>query len=245
MSVSEDDSFENKLRNKFPYTKGNINLGFEVENGSSKKNKVDVLLNLKHKQAEHEVQLYVDYAFETTETDTTSKVQNKDELVAILSYRNHFDNNQFYFTTLAADYDKPRNIEKRFIPSIGYGYRFKFDKSIWLEPSIGIGYATTTYTEDAYTKKSFAVAALNLAGKYRMDDVAIINTLIVDGFLMYYPRIEDPKEDWIFRSNLNFTVPLFDFFSVKLVMDFVNDSNPAPSVGNNKTTTKLMFGLDF
>ena len=84
-----------------------------------------------------------------------------------------------------------------------------------------------------------------MSGKYRIDDIAVINTFIVDGFLMYYPSLENLNEDWIFRSNLNFTIPLFDFLSVKLAMNYVNDTNPDPAVGNNKTTTKLLFGLDF
>ena len=244
MAVSDDDSFENKIRNKFPYTKGSINLGFEIESGTSIKDSVDVQLNLRHKQAEHEVQFYMNYEFETTETEGTDKVQNKDALVGILTYKNHFKNNQFYFATLAADYDRPRHIDYRYIPSVGYGYRFKFGKSKWLEPAIGLGYATTNYS-DEFTDKDFVVAALNLSGKYQFDDVAYINTFIVDGFLMYYPSLEKFDEDWIFRSNINFTVPLFDFLSVKLAYDYVNDSNPNPSVGNNKTTTKLLFGFDF
>jgi hypothetical protein len=73
----------------------------------------------------------------------------------------------------------------------------------------------------------------------------MINTLILDGFLVYYPSIENPNQDWIFRSNLNFTVPLFDFLSVKLAFNLINDSNPNPDVGNNKTTTKLLFGVKF
>jgi hypothetical protein len=52
-------------------------------------------------------------------------------------------------------------------------------------------------------------------------------------------------EDWISRTNLNFTVPLFNFLSVKLAFDLINDSNPDPTVGNNKTTSKLLFGFDF
>ncbi len=244
MAVSDDDSFENRVRNKFPYTKGNINLGFEIESGTSTKDSIDVRLNLQHKQAEHEVALYLNYEFETTETEDTDKVQNKDELVGILTYKNHFKNNQFYFATLAADYDRPRHIDYRYIPSIGYGYRFRFAKSKWLEPAIGLGYATTNYS-DEYIDKNFAVAALNLSGKYQFDDLAYINTFIIDGFLMYYPSLENFDEDWIFRSNLNFTVPLFEFLSVKLAFDHINDSNPNPSVGNNKATTKLLFGFDF
>ena len=244
MSTTDDSSFENKVRNQFPYIRGNVNVGFEIENGSSNKNKVDLLFNLKNKQAEHEVLFYLVYAFETTETEDTEKVQNKDELVSILTYRNHFKNNQFYFATLAADYDKPRHIDSRYIPSAGYGYRFLFDKEKWLEPSIGLGYATTNYS-DSFTDKDFSVAALGLAGKYQLDDLFWINTLIVDGFMMYYPSLANFDEDWILRSNLNFTVPLFDFLSVKLSINHTNDSNPNPEVGNNKTTTKLFFGVDF
>ena len=245
MSVVDDDSVENRFRNKFPYTKGNINIGFEIENSGNQKNELDVLLNLRHKQAEHEVNLYVNYEHDTSETVDTDKVVNKDELVAILSYQNHFKNNQFYYANLAADYDRPRHIENRWIPSAGYGYRFKFDKNTWLEPFAGLAYVATTYTDGLYSDKNFVAGSLNLKGMYQMDDVPYINRLIVDGFVMYYPSLENFSEDWVLRSNLTLGIPLFDFFSVKLSFDLRNDSNPDPSVGNNKTTTKLLFGLDF
>jgi len=245
MSVTDDDSFENRVRNRFPYTKGNINVGFQLENGSTIKNSVDILLNLKHKQAQHEVKLYLDYEYETRETETTPRYDYTDELVGILTYQNHFLNDQFWFASLAADYDRPRFIKNRFIPSLGYGYKFEFGKSIWLQPTLGAGYVTTRYTDELYSDKNFAAVALGLSGKYRMDDVPLINTFIIDGFVAYYPSIEDLGADWVFRSNLNFTIPLFDFLSVKLAWNLINDSNPAPTVGNNKTTTKLLFGLDF
>ena len=246
MSVNDDDSFENRVRNKMPYTKGNINVGFQLEDGSTIKNSIDVLLNLKHKQAQHEVLLYLDYEYEARETETTPKYDYTDEIVGMLTYKNHFKNNQFWYTSLLADYDRPRFVKNRWVPAVGYGYRFEFDKSVWLEPSIGLAYAMTRYTdEELYPDKNFAAAALGLSGYYRMDDIAIINTFIVDGFVVYYPSLENHDEDWILRSNVNFTIPLFDFFSVKLAMNYINDSNPDPTVGNNKTTTKLLFGLDF
>ena len=245
MAVSDDASFENRMRNKFPFTTGNINVGFEIESSGNEKNELDILLNLRYKEAEHEILLYVDYQYDTTKTEDTGTILNKDELVGILSYKNNFKNDQFYYATLAADYDRPRHILNRWIPSAGYGYRFKFAKETWLEPSIGLAYVATTYTDEIYPDKDFAAASLNLSGKYRVDDVPYINSLIIDGFLMYYPSLEDVGADWVLRSNLTFAVPLFDFFSVKLAIDQRNDSNPDPSVGNNKTTTKLLFGLDF
>ncbi|RLA66734.1 MAG: hypothetical protein DRQ78_03605 [Epsilonproteobacteria bacterium] len=245
MSIKDDSSLENKIRNNFPYIRGNINLGLEVEQGSSEKNKVDILLNLRHKQAEHEVKLYLDYAFETTKTEGTQTVQNKDELVGILTYKNHFKNDEFYYASLAADYDRPRHILNRFIPSAGYGHRFRYGKEKWIEPSIGLGYATTEYTDELFDNNNFAVAALQVSGKYQFENVALINTLIMDAFVMYYPSLSNPNQDWIYRSNLTLSVPLFDFLSVKLLYDWVNDSNPSPTIGDNKTTTKLLFGFDF
>ena len=62
---------------------------------------------------------------------------------------------------------------------------------------------------------------------------------------MYYPSLENVGEDWVLRSNLTFAIPLFDFFSVKLAFDLRNDSNPDPSIGNNKTETDILFGFSF
>jgi hypothetical protein len=245
MSVSHDTSFENRVRNKLPYTRGNINIGFEIENSGNQKNELDLLLNLRHKQAEHEVKLYVNYEYDTSETIDTDKVVNKDELVSILGYQNHVKNDEFYFAMLAGDYDRPRHIQNRWIPSAGYGYRLRLGQNTNLEPSAGLGYVSTTYTDGLYPDKDFVAASLNLTGKYQKDDVPYINKLIIDGFVMYYPSLEDWAEDWVLRSNLTFGVPLFDFFSIKLSVDYRNDSNPDPSVGNNKTTTKLLFGVDF
>jgi len=245
MSVQDDDSVENRIRNRFPYTKGSMALGFEIENGNSKKDKIDIQINSRYKKAESEIQFYLDYAYETTETENTPKVQNKDELSTFLTYKYHTTNHSFYYGTIAAEYDKPRHINHQFVPSAGYGYRFKFDKEKWLEPSVGLGYATVDYTGTDYSDRDFAVIALNLFGKYQIEDILLIRTLIIDGFMLYYPSIEHSEKDWIMRANLNFTVPLFDFFSVKLAFDFINDSNPDPEVGNNKTTTKLLFGVDF
>ncbi len=245
MSVTDDDSFGNRVRNRLPYMKGNINAGFKLEDGSTIKRSVDVQLNLQHKKAEHELKLYLDYEYETRETAITPKYDYTDELVGILTYKNHFKNDQFWYASLSADYDRIRFVKNRYVPSLGYGYKFNFSKSIWLEPTVGVGYARTRYTDGLYPDKNFAAAALGLSGKYRMDDVPFINTFIVDGFMMYYPSIENFGEDWIFRSNLNFTIPLFDFMSVKLTVNHIDDTNPAENVGNNKTTTNLLFGLEF
>jgi len=82
-------------------------------------------------------------------------------------------------------------------------------------------------------------------GNLKNPPTLFIDTLITDGFIMSYPSLKNPSKDWLTRANINFTVPLFEFFSIKLALGYVNDSNPDPTVGNNKQTTKLLFGLDF
>lgn len=245
ISESDDPSFENRLRNKFPYTRGNISVGLKREHGINKENEIDIQVELGRKQAEHEVQLFVDYSFETTQTENKPKELNEDELLGMLTYKNHFTNNEYFYGALMGDYDRPRHIKSRFAPAAGYGYRFKYGKSKWFEPSIGLAYITTKYTGDTYADKNFAAAALKLEGKYQFDDLRFINTLIVNGHIMYFPSLSGIDDDWISRARLNLAVPVFDFLSVKFVWDWVNDSNPDPSVGNNKITSRLLFGFDF
>lgn len=245
MSEVNDASFENRIRNKFPYTKGNINIGLERESGSTNKDSIDILLNLRRKLAEHEFRFNVEYSYETTETAGSPTVESEDELSASLMYKNHFSNNQYLYSLMIGEYDRPRHIKSRYIPSVGYGYIFRLDKTKWLEPSIGLAYTMTEYTDDGYPDNDFTAAAFGLSGGYQLENVAYINSLMIDGGLMYFPSLEDMNQDWIFRSNLTFTVPLFDFFSVKLAFGWINDSNPDPEVGNNKETAKLLFGLEF
>lgn len=246
VSVNDDPSLENIIRNKMPHISGNINMGLERESGSNQKDTTNILFNLSYKKAEHAIKLYLDYEFETTKTATTPKVENKDELVGIVTYKNYFRNDMYWFGSIAADYDRPRQILNRYVPALGIGYRFKSHKERWIEPSLGLAYTSTRYVDDKrYPDKKYTAAAIGLNGRFQVDDFIYLNSLILDGMLMYYPSLDVWGKDWIFRANAGITIPLFEFFSVKLIYSMINDSNPDVAVGNNKTTTKLLFGFDF
>ncbi len=246
MSVQDNDTVENRIRNKFPYTSGDMSLGLEFEEGTNNKVKTDIMMNWWHKKAGNEMHLYVDYSKETTSTEDTPRVQNKDELTSIFTDRYYYQEDNFIFASLMGEFDRPRHIQSRYVPAFGYGYKFKLDKNNFLQPAIGLAYISTVYTDnELYPDNTFTGAILALNAKYSFDDVVIINRLIVDGTIIYYPSLANPKEDWIWRSSVNFTIPLFDFISMKLAIQWINDSNPNPNVGNNKTTTNLLFGIDF
>ena len=246
MSIEDDDSTENYVRNKVPFTSGNFHIGLELENGASIKNKTNLNANFTRKKAQNETYLHFAYAYETTETSTTEKAVNKDELSLTLGNRYFYDSDNFLFGGLLSEYDRPRNIDYRFVPHAGYGHNFEIGKNGWLKPIMGLAYVWTKYTDDdLYPRSNYTAAALGLFGQYEFNNVKVIKTLRVDGRYIYYPSLEDPSEEWLSRANFGFTIPLYEFLTMRLDIEWINDSNPDPSIGNNKTQTNLMFGVDF
>jgi putative salt-induced outer membrane protein YdiY len=246
MSVKDNNSIENQIRNKLPYSKGNVNIGFEIENGTNQKNKLNLMMNLLHKKAENELHFFIDYAYETTQKEDDEKTQNKDEITVIVTDRYFYTKNDYYFASFMGEFDRPRHIQSRYAPSFGYGHKFRYSKSRWLQSVIGLGYISTQYTDtNLYDNDNYATATIGLNGSYQFENVPFVHSLVIDGGVLYYPSLTYPNRDWISRSNLNFTVPIFQFVSMKLAIEWINDSNPDPTVGNNKTTANLMFGIDF
>jgi hypothetical protein len=222
-------------------------VGLEFESGGVRnKDEIDVLINLKHKKAGNELSFYVDYEHDVTDIGAEQKIQNKDELTAALADRYFYKANDFVFGSLIGEFDRPRGIQKRFAPSLGFGHRIKWDKDKWIQPAIGLAYVATYYVEqDLYPENRYTAAALVLNGKYQFNDLALIDSLRVDGSFVYFPSLTYPEQDWMSRTNIYFTIPLLDFISLKLAWQWINDSNPDPSIGNNKTQTNIYFGIDF
>jgi hypothetical protein len=171
---------------------------------------------------------------------------NTDELSIMLIDQYFYDSDDFVFAALMGEYDRPRSVDARLVPGIGYGQHFRLGKDRWVQPWIGLGYVWTRYTEDdLYPESKYTAAILGLKAEYNMEDVYLINRFKIDGKILYFPSITDPNEDWLTRAYLGFTVPVYEFFTMKLSFDWINDSNPDPSIGNNKTKTNLLFGVEF
>ena len=246
MTVDDDPSVENYVRNKVPYLKGNFSVGLELESGTSVTDEIRVQANLVRKKAQNETFLHLYYEYETKEVPGTPKTDTTDELSIMVGNRYFYDRDDFLYGALIGEYDRIRNIDARLVPTAGYGHNFKLGKSSWLKPTIGLGYVWTRYTDNTlYEDSSYTAAALGLTGEYLIEDLYLINKVRIDGRIMYFPSFTDPNEDWLTRANLAFTVPVYEFFTTKLSFDYVNDSNPDPSIGNNKTQTNLMFGFEF
>jgi putative salt-induced outer membrane protein YdiY len=246
MTVEDDPSVENYVRNKLPHISGSFNVGLELESGSSDTSEITFDAKLLRKKGQHETVLRFIYDYETKETSTTPKTTTDDDLHISLVNRYYYDPDNFLYAALMGEYDRPRSIDSRFVPSAGYGHHFRLGKNSYIRPWVGLAYVWTSYTDEASNPDiSFTAAAMGLDTQYQFDDVMLINKLKVDGQLIYFPSISDPNEDWITRANLGFTAPIYGFLTMKLGIQWINDSNPDPSIGNNKTKTNLMFGFEF
>lgn len=246
MSQEDDSSRKNHVNNTLPYTSGNLHVGLELESGSNVKNKTNVNTNITRKKGKNEGYLHLLYAYESTETPDTAEVVNKNELSMALGNRYYYDADNFFFGGLLGEYDRPREIDLRLVPNAGYGHDYKLGKDGLIKPQIGLAYVWTRYLrEDVYPDSSYVAGLLGINGKYTFNDVKFIETLTVDGRYIFYPSLEDFSEEWISRANMGLTVPLYEFLTMRFDFLWINDSNPDPSIGNNKTQTNLMFGVDF
>jgi len=246
MTVEDDPSVENYVRNKVPYLKGSFSVGLELESGSSDTEEIKIQANLLRRKAQNETFLHFDYEYETKETSTSPKTDTTDELSIMAGNRYFYERDDFLYGALIGEYDRIRNVDARLVPTAGYGHKFRLGKESWIQPSIGLAYVWTRYTDNTlYGDSSYTAAAIGSTGEYYINDVYLINKVKIDGRIMYFPSLENYNDDWLARANLGFTVPVYEFFTTKLSFDWINDSNPDPSIGNNKTTTNLMFGFEF
>jgi len=246
MSQEHDKSKKNHMNHTLPYSSGNFHVGLEFESGSNVKSKTNVNTNITRKKGRNEGYLHLLYAYESSKAPDSSEVINKDELSMAIGDRYYYDADNFIFGGLLGEYDRPREIDLRLVPNAGYGHDYKLGKDGLIKPQIGLAYVWTRYLEDnVYPDSSYVAGVLGLNGKYTFNDVMYVETLTVDGRYIFYPSLEEFGEEWISRANMGLTVPLYELITMRFDFLWINDSTPDPTIGNNKTQTNLMFGIDF
>jgi len=243
VSEREDSSFENKLRNTFPYWSGNVDIGIEYERGDNTKNKVKVGGHVERKQTVHRTIFDVAYAYEQTQTGDTPTVLNKHELYTFLEQDYAFTKSDFLFGEIGYDFDVPRGIDDRTYPSFGYGYRIQVDKARWIQFKVGAGYVWENFIQ--YGENNYAAGFFGVDGEYEVRDLAILERILIGGNFFYMPGVEDLSNNWLLRYSATATLPFSKALALKVVLRTITDDNPSPEVGNNKTTFDLYFTIRF
>ncbi|WP_456453362.1 DUF481 domain-containing protein [Hydrogenimonas sp.] len=256
LSVRENDTIENRLRNRFPYTRGSLDIGIETETGVKTKRKISIDYNMRRKKLNQRQILEIHYAYETTTTATDTgdtKSLDKKELYIWGEENYLLDKKSFYFAQLGYDFDQPRGVEYRLYPSIGYGHRFLFGTDTWIQLKGGAGYVYESfypYTDEngqpgTITKNDYGAAFIGISAKDHIKNLWLIKEVILTGDIFYMPSWSNPQADWLSRMKFVIEVPVSEMLSLKWVYRIVNDDNPVPTVGDNKTTTDIYLSLRY
>ena len=250
ISEKEDTSFENRMRNQFPYFSGNMDLGIEYEQGSNEKRKLKVAGRLTRIRAVFKTVLDVTYAYEATKTVETTPVLNKHELYSFLEQDYSLSQHDLLIAEVGYDFDVPRYVDNRLYPSLGYGYMIKAEKKKWIQFKVGLGYVYETFLGNEETNRSssrnqYISGLFGMDAEYEIDDLAIINRVLFGAHFFYMPGIQDLRDNWLLRYSLTASVPISKTLSLIMVGRQITDDNPSPEIGNNKLTFDMYFRLRF
>ncbi len=244
ISTKEDNSIENIMRNTFPYWSGNIDIGVELESGSNLKKKLKIAGHVERNKGANRSYFDLLYDYELTETpETNTTVLNKDEEYFFGENDYTFYAQNFFFVQAGYDYDIPRLVDGRFYPALGYGYRLGDKKEAWIQFKIGGGYVYEEFI--GYGSDQYGAAFVGIDARYRISGLSFLDGVLLEENLFYMPGIADPHEQWLFRNTTAVSFPIGKSLAFKMVMRNVNDDNPSPDVGNNKTTFDLYLSLQF
>jgi hypothetical protein len=234
-----DQSFWKRQRIKYRYWRASLALGLNFEDGAIDKRKISPLLRIERLKKPTRYVLDLRYAFEDQKrANETSFFTTKDEFVGFFLGEYDIKYQFFAFGRPAMDWDTPRDIELRVYPAAGVGYRLFQKERNFIQLPAGFGYVYENF--DGFGTNSYSSLYFGINGRY-----VFANGISLDVDLLYMPSITPFADDWLYRSFVDFTVPLFDPMALKLLLTNVNDDNPSPDVGNNKFTATMALSLEF
>ncbi len=234
-----DGSFWKRQRIKYRHWRASLALGLSFEDGAIDKRKITPFLRIERLKKPTRYVLNLRYAFEDQKrADDKSFVTTKDEFVGFIYGEYDVTDRFFVFGRPAMDWDTPRDIDLRVYPAAGVGYRLFQKEQNFIQFPVGLGYVYENF--DGFGTNSYLSWYIGLGGRYDFG-----KGIYLDVDLLYMPSIAPFADDWLFRSFLDFTVPLFDPLALKLRLTNVNDDNPSPGVGNNKFEATMALSLEF
>ncbi len=232
-------SFWKRQRIQYRHWRASLALGLRFEEGAVDKRKIEPFLKIERLKKPTRYVLNIRYAFEKQKrADDQSFVTTKNEFVGFIFGEYDFTDRFFAFGRPAMDWDTPRDIEFRVYPAAGIGYRVFRKGQNFIQIPVGLGYVYENF--DGFDTNSYVSWYFGIGRRYNFG-----KGIYLDVDLLYMPSIDASFDDWLFRSFVDFTVPLFDPIALKLLLANVNDNNPSPDVGNNKFTATMALSLEF
>jgi hypothetical protein len=238
-SEYEEESWINRLRNRYPHWSASLDLGLNIEEGAVIKRRIDWGFHIERRKRPTRFRVDFVQAFENERTSPdATPATTTNEFRGFLLGEYDLSQYWFLFALPAVERDIPQGIDIRAYPGAGAGYRFVETEKALLQLMGGFAYVYEEFVDLA--DNTYPAGLLGLEGRYAWE-----SGIEVGGRMFYYPGIPDPGENWLYRTELWFTVPLVDPLALKFRVTNVNDNNPTPDVGDNKLTTSLGLSLRF
>ena len=233
-------SFMNRLRSDFRHWDVELETSLNFEDGAVDKQKLRFGGRVERRRDPLRLLLRTTYALDRQKERDQPRRTTKDEFSGVLRAEYTVWKKLFVFGLMGGEFDRPRRVEARLFPTGGLGYRLFDSERAKLSPRLGFGWVLEEFrgADNNDDNNDYASAYLGLEGSYEFAGGALIR-----GEAAYWPGLE--KDDWLFRSELSLTVPVWDPISLRASMININDNNPTPDTGNNKFETLIGVVLSF
>jgi hypothetical protein len=231
-------SFWTRFRYRYPYWSGSLDMGLNFEKGGTDKKKIELGFVANRRRRPTRFLLNGRYAYEVQGTTDNPEVTTKDEFRIFLLGEYDIAASWFLFLLPAAEWDVPRGIELRMYPAAGIGYRLSETTNSLLQFMVGPAYVWEEFT--VFGENDYTSLFLGCEGRYQFR-----TGISIGGHIYYYPDITGPGDNWLFRTELDLTIPLYGPLAMLVRFNEVYDNNPEPNVGNNKFTTLVGLAVKF
>jgi hypothetical protein len=236
--ITQSRSFADRIRNRFPYSSTKLDLGWNLEAGSSNKVQIEGGINYERRKAPTRYVLDFRASYETTGKEGEEQSISEDEYRGSLLGEYDLKKSLYIFLFPAAERDAIRNVALRFYPASGVGYRLAETGKLRFQVQAGLAYVYEEFID--YPQNEYAALHVGFEGGYDFT-----SSYTVTWKAYYYPGLEDPSQNWLFRTEMAFSAKVTKSLSLNLRLTDTLDNTPAPDVGDNKFTTTLNFGVTF
>jgi len=237
-----EESFFRRLRSDFREWNLEFDVSLDFEQGALDKNKARIAGEVSRRLDPFRLRAQVAYAIDVEQLRGEPEQTTKDELSGSILGEYDLRRKLVVFGLMGGEFDIPRRVEARLFPTAGLGYRIFDSERATLQPKLGFGYVYEDFEDvgsDSNTN-GYASGFIGLDCSYTWDMGAELRAR-----LGYWPGLVHPDENWLFRSELTATVPVWEPLAFRATLININDNNPSPDTGNNKFQTIMGLALRF
>jgi hypothetical protein len=233
-----DESFWRRLRSDFREWQLELDLSVDFEQGALDKNKARIGGSIDRRRDPFRLHAQVAYAIDVQQLRDEPEQTTKDEFSGMIVAEYDVWRKAIAFALMGGEFDIPRGVEARLYPTAGIGYRLFDTERSGLTPQLGFGYVYEDF--QGQQANDYASGFLGLECFYVWQAGPEIRAR-----LGYWPGLASPGKNWLFRSEVTATVPLWDPLAFRATFININDNNPTPDTGNNKFQTIMGLALRF